>query len=378
MSYPVYTMRFPRRYVFGENAMAQCAENLAHLGKKFLFLMGCGPIAEGVTATIKKSFEEKVEDKSAYELLFQDVEGLVPTGPRVQEIAARVKADGIDVVIGVGGGRALDMARGQAHHSDSKVALFPTSAATNAAGTRIQVIFADESAKEILFYLSNDMTELVLLDTALVVKAPARVLAAGMGDAFAGGYEAITSAQRYNNYVETDSTFGWAALNDGLSVFYEKGLAAMAACKAGFVTSAFNQVVESIVFSSGVFTSNLRGGMSLPHLIGDTVLIHLETELHRFMHGEIVGYAVLPLMVEFNFPIEEMYRYADFIAQLGMPVNFEQLGIAGTPKEEMLKWCDTAHDSIIQKLTRNTYTSEEIYGYMVTADQIISDYLASK
>ncbi|NLW77808.1 MAG: glycerol dehydrogenase [Ruminococcaceae bacterium] len=373
---PVYTMRFPKKYVFGEGALDQIGQHLVPLGKKFLLLTGCGPITEEVTNRIRQSVAE-VDGGSGCELIFEDVDTQPPTLACVTQLGERVKKDGIDVVVGIGGGRALDIARGQEHYSKSKVALVATSAATNAVGTRIQVIFADDSCTTLgPIHLSDTMTELVLIDSGLVVKAPPRTLSAGFGDAFASAYEGLTSAKKFDDY--RDSSFAWAILEDGLDTFYSEGLQAMDAAKAGVVTPAYNHVIEHIMFANGMGTSNLRGGMSLPHLIGDGTLMFLETEEHRFMHGHLVGYGVLPMMVERNFPLEEIYRYVDFMQAVEVPVNFGQLGIQDFSRDKLYALCEKSMESMVLKLTRNVITPQDIFKNMMAADSIVNTYLASK
>ena len=50
-------------YVQGEGALEEIKRYTAHLGSRFLILLGCGPLKEEVEATIRSSFESTMESK---------------------------------------------------------------------------------------------------------------------------------------------------------------------------------------------------------------------------------------------------------------------------------------------------------------------------
>jgi len=369
-------MRFPRNYVFGENAILECKKYLAPLGNKILFTVGCGPIADQVIGKIKQSFAEG-EDADQFTLEFVDVEGQVPTFKNFEKVADKAKAMGAEVVVGVGGGRALDFTRGQAYYTNTKIALFPTAAATNAAGTRLDVVFTDDTGKKVeTIQAAPNVAELLLVDTALIVQAPSRIIAAGIGDCIGTYYESNFTAKQFNSR-DDGSSMGWAAFDDGERIFRTKGVQAIRAADAGYVTTAFNQVVEHIIIN-GMLSGNVRGGMNIPHVIADETLLFLETEKRAFMHGQLVGYGVLPLFIKADKPLDEIYSYVDFCMEIGIPVNFEQLGIQDMSEEELYKRSVESMDSHILHLTRATMVPEDICMNMLVADKLVTAYLASK
>lgn len=376
MANSVYQMRFPRNYVFGEDAILKSKDHLAPLGKKIMFTVGCGPIADQVMGKIKQSFAEG-EDAGQFSLEFYDVEGQVPTFKNFEKLAEKVKAFGAEVVVGVGGGRALDFTRGQAYYTNTKIALFPTAAATNAAGTRLDVVFTDDTGKQVeTIQAAPNVCELLLVDTALIVQAPARIIAAGIGDCIGTYYEADFTAKQFNSR-DDGTSMGWAAFEDGEYIFRTKGVQAVKAAEAGYITPAFSQVVEHIILN-GMWAGNVRGGMNIPHVIADETLLFLETEKRAFMHGQLVGYGVLPLFIKADYPLDEIYSYVDFCMDIGIPVNFEQLGIQNMSQEELYKRSVESMDSHILKLTRAQLVPEDICMNMLVADKLVSSYLASK
>jgi glycerol dehydrogenase len=95
------------------------------------------------------------------------------------------------VIVGAGGGKVLDAARAGAAELDLPVVNCPTTASSDAPCSALSVLYTDDGAFErYLFYRRNP--DLVLVDTAVIARAPVRLLVAGMGDALATWFEVRT------------------------------------------------------------------------------------------------------------------------------------------------------------------------------------------
>src|SRR5258708_40069890 len=86
-------------------------------------------------------------------------------------------------------GKVLDTARAIASDLLLPVVNCPTIASSDAPCSALSVIYTEEGAwEEYRIYRRNP--DLVLVDTAVIAKSPARHLVAGMGDALATWFEA--------------------------------------------------------------------------------------------------------------------------------------------------------------------------------------------
>src|SRR5581483_1031722 len=95
------------------------------------------------------------------------------------------------VIIGAGGGKILDAVRAAADDLNLPIVNCPTVASSDAPCSALSVVYTDGGEFDrYIFYRRNP--DLVLVDTAIVAKAPARLLVAGMGDALATWFEADT------------------------------------------------------------------------------------------------------------------------------------------------------------------------------------------
>ncbi len=108
---------------------------------------------------------------------------------QIAVLVERATAAGATLLIGAGGGKALDTAKAAARDLGLPVIVVPTIAASDAPCSALAVIYTEDGAVAYDTFLPSN-PDLVLVDTALIARAPARFLAAGIGDALATYYEA--------------------------------------------------------------------------------------------------------------------------------------------------------------------------------------------
>ena len=102
--------------------------------------------------------------------------------------AAYCKKNSFDVVVGVGGGKIMDLAKSIAHMAELPVVNIPTQAATCAAYTPMSVMYTEEGAAYGTvggnFYHDYEVSA-VIIDETVMIHQPPRYAASGILDAMA-------------------------------------------------------------------------------------------------------------------------------------------------------------------------------------------------
>ncbi len=120
----------------------------------------------------------------------------------------------IDLVVGIGAGRALDHAKLVATRKNKPLVQIPTALST---GAIIHGFVADWDGRQIIGSLAEIDCEYVLVDYDVVLKAPERLNTAGLGDVLCG-FAAI-SEWFYGEANGTADAVDYAKINRTLSLF---------------------------------------------------------------------------------------------------------------------------------------------------------------
>ena len=115
----------PGRYVQGPGAIHEIGSQIKSWGSKTLVLGGKNGLA-----SVRKSMENSLA-KAGLEACFESFGGEC-SRIEIDRITAIVKEKSIGIIIGVGGGKALDTAKAVAYYARLPVAVVPTIAATDA------------------------------------------------------------------------------------------------------------------------------------------------------------------------------------------------------------------------------------------------------
>ena len=322
---------FPSRYVQGRNALEQLGNELARFGNKALALLD--PFADD-------HLGDAVSSACAGQV---DCQRVRFTGECCDEEVARLlslaRESKPQVVLGMGGGKALDTAKAVAYELGVPVAVVPTLASSDAPCSALSVIYtASGEFKRYLLLPRNP--DLVLVDSQVIAQAPARFLVSGMGDALATWFEAedcrISGAGNMTGRPGPRTAHALARFCYDTLLQY--GPLALQACRQQVVTPALEHVIEANTLLSGLGFES--GGLAAAHAIhnGFTVL----PETHHYWHGEKVAFGVLSmLMLRDSEPqlIDEVY---DFCIAIGLPVTLADIGLPQVSDEALLRVAELA------------------------------------
>ena len=358
-------MRAPSKYVQGKDALLEIYENVKDLGSSFLFVCSKSGFKEA-KPKIEKSFEG-----TGAKVLFEIFGGVSSTG-EIERIRKMAKDNNIDVIGGIGGGSAIDTAKASAYYEKLPVVIVPTVAATDAPCTGLSVIYNDDGTFcNYIFYPKNPET--VVVDTAIIAKAPVRFLIAGMGDALGTYFEARaclkTNSPSLENGGITKSAMALCKLC--YDTLLADGYKAKLAVEQGILTPAVESIIEANTYLSGVGADN--GGLAVANSVynGFTAL----AECENTMHGEIVAFGTLAQLVIENTPMEEIGDVMDFCAAVGLPITLEQIGVTDFDRVKVAATKACAEGESIHNMLGDV-TPEELYNALLAADTLGREFTA--
>lgn len=323
---------FPGRYVQGPGALAEAGKFVAPLGKRALIVWDetvKGIISERLYAGLRESGVEPISFVFSGECSAGQLElGL-----------AKAKEEKADVVIGAGGGKAIDLAKAIAFKPNLKMVSLPTVASNDAPTSSCTVYYTDEGVLAGYDVWAGN-PHMVLVDTEVIVNAPPRWFATGIGDALATWFEAEAASKAYTTAfcggVPTMTALALARLC--YDTLMEYGVDAMRDVENKVVTPAVEKVVEANVLLSGIGWES--GGLATAHTLGNSLTV-LECT-HPYSHGEKVAFGVITqLCLDPEIDPEERLEVVDFMIEVGLPVTFAEIGMDELSREELLAACVT-------------------------------------
>jgi len=309
----------PAKYIQGEGAIKEIGKYCARmqLGKKALVTGGKTALAATQSA-IEASFAEN--GLACFTELFRGE----ATQKEVDRLVNLGKQQQVDFIVGVGGGKAVDTAKAVSVALKTNMAVVPTVSATDASCSATAVIYTDDHIFDRVVLRPRN-PELVLADTAILVKAPPRFLVAGMGDALATKFEAITAHQtgQKNFHGGEMAEASLVMANWCSDTILKYGLAARKDNAAGKVTPAFEHVVEAAVYASSISFENCNVACAHGMASGFTAL----HETAPYLHGEMVGLFTLTQLVLEKQPTALLNDIFRFCHAVGLPVTLAEVGL---------------------------------------------------
>ncbi|MCL2539350.1 MAG: glycerol dehydrogenase [Oscillospiraceae bacterium] len=355
-------MKFPRKYVQGRGIVNEIGSFASVFGKKALVIWGSRTkeaVGEAILTSLKAEGVEVTDVKFCGEC----------TKAEANRVAALAKDSGSDSVISIGGGKVIDVAKGVAVYAGLPNIVVPT-IASNDAPTSACTVWYDENGG----FIGSDTwpfnPDIVLVDTEVIVRAPVRMLIAGIGDAIVTWFEANANYQSHKK-VSAGGTATNAALmlarlcHDTLREF---ALPAIEAVKIHAVTPAVENVIEANILLSGIGWES--GGVATAHGVGNA--LSLIPEAHDFMHGEKVSFGlVTQLCLDGSLSDKQVNETAEFLVNCGLPTTFEDINIHTLSSERLREFAqEVAAESSPVHNHNFPVTVDDVYDAMLMADAL--------
>ena len=274
------TIKTPEEYRCERDILKQVGEFVSRYGRRAFIISGetaWKAVEDVLSASLEKwKIDFKVHIMKGY-----------PTYDKVVRYASESVDEQADLVIGVGGGRVCDVAKGTANHRNLPAVMIPTVAATCACWAARSILYTDDGDFDRILWNEHN-PNMILADTKVLAKAPKRFLAAGILD---------TQAKWYEFEPLIDSDPGDVVLRQDVAIsklafdiLEELGAKAMTDTST---EEEFRQVLDSVFFLAGASGSFANGkayrGFAHSYYYATT---RIPESRHR-LHGEKVAFGLL-------------------------------------------------------------------------------------
>jgi glycerol dehydrogenase len=317
--------RFPGRYLQGQHAIQQLGHEVAQFGERPLII-----IDRGVWDMLQQPVRSACANLADFMI---ERHGGDCTEQEINRLKICAQQTQADVVVGLGGGKALDTAKAVAWHLGTPSIIVPTIAASDAPCSALAVIYREDGSVDHDLFLPRN-PDLVLVDSALIAQAPARFLVAGMGDALATfcEAEACRLSNSKNSFGVRGLPIAWAIARQCLETLFEFGERALAECRENKAGEALERIIETNILLSGIGFES--GGVAAAHAIHHGLCELHET--HDYLHGEKVAVGVLAELRLQEADDAFYQRVKSFCIAVGLPVSLPQLGIHQATAEQLV------------------------------------------
>ena len=347
----------PARVIRGSQVLTSAAATIARLGNRPLVVGGDRSLA--VTQPFLLPVLEQQQLSVAQASFGADC-----SEASLAALRQAVTTQQADLIIGVGGGKALDAAKLLAFQCQLPVVTIPTSAATCAAWTALANVYSEAGA--FLYDVSLERCpDLLVLDYQLIQTAPQRTLVAGIGDAIAKWYEASVSSGHLDQTLIVAAVQQARVLRD---LLLQKATTALS--QPG--SAVWQEVVDATVLLAGVVGG--LGGAQCRTVAAHAVhngLTHVSG--HQSIHGEKVAYGILVQLrleeiVQGNqLAATARQQLLKFYSEIGLPQRLSDLGLGETTLAQLQQAAEiaTAPNSDIHRLPFKVVT-EQLMAAMVS------------
>jgi len=328
----VKTIGFPGRYLQGPGAIRELGGLLIEFGSKSPAVVMDDVVREAAGAALNEAIG--ATGITAQRLRFPGE----CTANAIRDLASQAQASGADMVIGFGGGKTIDTAKGVAKALGLRLIIVPSIASNDSPTSRLIVLYDEQHAVAGVDIMTRN-PDVVLVDTAIIARAPVRFFIAGLGDALSKRFEA---EQCYlaggKNFFGTTSLATARLLADRCyGTILEFGMEAVRQVRSEAAPNeAVERAVEASVLLSGLGFES--GGLSLSHALTRGFTAH--PRLGKFLHGELVAFGTIVQLVAENRATEEILEHARFCHELGLPVGFADMQVFNVSEAELIEMAE--------------------------------------
>ncbi|MFT8320085.1 MAG: iron-containing alcohol dehydrogenase family protein [Bacillus sp. (in: firmicutes)] len=257
----------------------------------------------------------------------------------INRIASLVMENNFDAIIGIGGGKVLDLIKAAGNDANVDAILIPTLASTCAAWTPLSVIYTDDGIFT-HYTIYPKSTLMILFEPRVLLQSPTNFFIAGIADTLAKWYEADVIIRELKD-PPLVVTIAHQTAQLCRDILLQYGVEAVKAQKNKQLTSALTKVMETNIVAGGMVGGygDKYGRIAGAHSIHNGLTTLEET--HHLLHGAKVAYGILiQLALEKNW--EEIRSLESFYRSLSLPLTLNDLGITIDQTDKLKRVAEAA------------------------------------
>jgi len=306
----VNTLLSPNKVIFGNGTANLVGQEAAQFkAKKALIVTDKGVIQAGLLAGVQDSLKAQKIDFD----IFDEVEA-EPSACNADDGAKLAISIGADIIIGVGGGSSLDIAKGVAIMVENKGKildyagtdlvpekglpriLLPPTAGTGSEATRTIVVMDDERTLKMAIHSNRVLADVAIVDPLLTLSMPPKVTADTGVDALVHAIETYVamSATPFSDILAIEAI---RLIAENLPAAYAKG---------ENITARYNTSLGATM-AGMAFTG---GGLGAVHALSNILGVK-----YHLSHGRSNA-VMLPYVVDYN-KIGSLNKYASIARAMG-------------------------------------------------------------
>lgn len=309
-------IRIPSSYFRGAGVLGKIGEFVNARAKKALLVGG-----KKAVATVQEQLLASLK-QSDVEVVGIEWYGGECTWANIEKLSQTATAKGAELIIAIGGGKALDTGKAASYKNNIPCITVPTIAATCAALTPLSIIH-DEHGKYVENSEKSASPAGVFVDTEVIIKAPQKWLFAGMGDTLAKWYELRASTSKIPS-----SSWTMGGINNGricYEVIEKFGPGAKNAIEKQVIDDSFEFTIDAIIFYAGMSSilggDKCRAAAAHPIYFGFTNI----PAAHDLGHGLLVGFGNLCLLALEGRSEAEINEAIKLAKDCGVPIKLSEI-----------------------------------------------------
>jgi len=311
-----------------ENAIDEISNILSDMNGKILFITD--DVVHRLYGDKVRTQLEKLPNSSVVTELISN-----NTLSYAMTFAEKIISSEIDYIVGLGGGKVLDVAKYAAYISKRPFVAIPTTVASDVVASHVSVLMRQDGKP---MSLNSAMPTVIIVDVTLIMNSPKALIKAGIGDTISN-YMALIDWE-YACKQGEDEMNGYAYLMS------QTALDTLLKSKYTEINKDFIRALADAHVLSGIamnFAGSSRPVSGSEHMFSRALDYHCETEN---LHGIQVALGTVAILKLLDMDCKEIM---DYLHMFDIDINPQRLGISC---ETFVKCMQTAPGMRKDRFTR--------------------------